>query len=128
MTPTDHISTSGPYGHPWRISGAGSRILGFNAELRGAHGREKHLLGAGSVSTVSQSCTELCVASGRERPPQVSLLPPSPSLLLTAVARRPADRFHGVLLIHDLGEPKVTLEGHRGELPSGRGSVTPPRP
>lgn len=30
MTPTDHISTSGPYGQPWRISGAESRIWGQN--------------------------------------------------------------------------------------------------
>lgn len=65
--------------------------------------------------TVCHPCTELCMASGGEQPPRVSLPPPSFSFLLTTIPRRPADGFHGVLFIHDLGEPKVTLEGHRGE-------------
>lgn len=56
-------------------------------------------------------------------PHHPQLFPP-----LTTVSRCPADGFHGVLFIHDLGEPEVTLEGQRGEqrCRQGEGLSTPP--
>lgn len=86
-------------------------------------------------AAVSHPCTELCAASSREQP-HLGLPPPPPALPpLTTVSRCPADGFHGILFIHYLGEPEVTLEGQRGEQRclQGEGLLTPtpattPRP
>lgn len=61
----------------------------------------------------------MSTTAGQE-PPRASLFFATTSPLLTAVPRRPADGFHGVLFIHDLGEPKVTWgDTRRGEALPG---------
>lgn len=83
------------------------------------------LLSPGSVLAIPNfglfARQRLSTTAGQE-PPGASLSFATTSLQLTAVPRRPADGFHGVLFIHDLGEPEVTW----GD--TGRGEALPGTP
>lgn len=141
MTPTDHISTSGPYGHPWRISGAGNRVWGSNARVRGAPGsaatartsrQRKRLLGTGSVSRARHSRRPSLhrTVRGLRQGAASPGLPPAPQLFPPAHRSTPASRrrFSWCPVHPQSWRAQSHLGGtQRGAaLPSGRGTINPP--
>ena len=97
--------------------------MGWGLTTNGAHTTQScatcpHLLPVPNSGLFVRQTEEECQAGPPSPHPPPShpraplpLCPTSP--LLTAVPRRPTDSFHGVLLIHDLREPEVTLGTHR---------------